>query len=211
MKRMWILPDIYNSSMTQISLKSAVQNSMVAHYIRQGPGPRQSWGHQRYPWSTGPFRCSQSSPRNHMAAPHDSLDPQHELLSHFEGIPQETSKNGVPGQQMICCKWDQTGNASLTCSKKEKLVLCRRSLVQFSCNAKHLSDSIRWLWEIVVSAIIVIQIPYLFTSILAIHCLQTYSQIWERRVTIQGSNHRKPQKVRPSFEEIPVLLWLIYF
>lgn len=50
--------------------------------------------------------------------------------------------------------------------------------------------------------------PISITSILAIHCLQTYSQIWERRVTIQGSNHRKPQKVRPSFEEIPVLLWL---
>lgn len=38
MKRMWILPGIYNSSMTQISLKSAVQNSIWHTASARAPG-----------------------------------------------------------------------------------------------------------------------------------------------------------------------------
>ena len=75
------------------------------------------------------------------------------------------SKNGVPRQQMICCKWDQTGNAYLTCSK----------------NVENNLSSVEG-------------------PLFKIYAMQNIYQIlWERRVTIHESNHRKLHKVRPSW------------
>lgn len=164
MKRMWILPGIYNSSMTQISLKSAVQNSIWHTASARAPGHASLEGINGTLGQLGHFDA-----RNHLLETTWLLHMIHLTLNmNYCVILKESHKKH---RKMKCrdSKWFAANETKLEmhlwrARKKKKLVLCRRSLVQFSCNAKHLSDSIRWLWEIVVSAIIVIQIPYLLLA-----------------------------------------------
>lgn len=68
MKRMWILPDItdiYNSSMTQISLKSAVQNSIWHTASTRAPGHASLEGINGTLGQLGHFDA-----RNHLLEPH---------------------------------------------------------------------------------------------------------------------------------------------